>query len=86
MLSVKTDLVSIKVALVAGSHRVISDDYNPGRIRTNADPLADPLTRHRVAISRHADQTGAGDPHGAFDIAIKFGPHPFRPAPAARKH
>ncbi|MCY1445830.1 hypothetical protein D9M71_623620 [compost metagenome] len=75
MLPVKTDLISIKQALVTGNHRFIGDDHYPRGIQAAADPLADPLTRHRVAISRHADQAGAGDPYGALDVAIKGGGH-----------
>jgi len=56
MLPVKTDLISIKEALVAGNQCVIGDDHDPGWVETAADPLADSLTRHRIAISRHADQ------------------------------
>lgn len=32
MLPVKTDMISIKEALVAGNHRVIGDNHDPGRI------------------------------------------------------
>ena len=75
MLPVKTGLVSIKESLVTGNHRFIGDDHHPRGIQAAADPLTDPVIRHRVAISSHADQTGAGDPHSAFDIAVKGNGH-----------
>lgn len=71
MLLVKTDLISIKEAIVAGNHRVIGDEHDLGWIKTAADPRADSLTRHRIAISRHVDQARAGDQYGALDVAIK---------------
>lgn len=56
MLPVKTELVSTQEVLVTGNYRFIGDDHHPRGILAAADPLTDPLTRHRVAISRHADK------------------------------
>ncbi|KPB11912.1 hypothetical protein AC519_4667 [Pseudomonas savastanoi] len=71
MLPVKTDLISIKEALVTGDHRFVGNDHDSRRVQTAADPLTHTLARHRITIARHADQAGARDTDGAFHVAIK---------------
>lgn len=71
MLPVKTDLTSIKEALIDGRSPFVGNENDPRRVQTVADPLTNTLARHRITIARHADQAGAKDTDGVFGVIIK---------------
>ena len=54
-----------------GDDRVAGDHRHPRRVQPRAHHLPDQLARHRVAVARHAGQTGAAHPGVVLDVAVE---------------
>ena len=72
MLPVATYLPKDGELLVAGYERIVGRHADPVGVQPGTYSLARQFTRHRLAVTRHGHQAGAGDSGRFLHIPVKL--------------